>query len=120
MSSESDFTSVPLARAGAVSPPADRETRIPRGEHVGAPPVPEEMADVVADFVEALEDEPDATAFDADSDLWMALPPGAGGYWPRLDSKCSHPRQTEDEWGFFDPDQCGMSAVIAKLDQMTR
>jgi len=114
-----DSTPVPRGRTAAAYP-SERETWAARGQDVGRSPAPEDMAGVVADFVEALEDEPDATAFDADSDLWMALPPGAGGYWPRLDSKCSHPRQTEDEWGFFDPDQCGMSAVIAKLDQMTR
>ena len=24
-----------------------------------------------------------------------------------------------DEWGFFDPEQCGFSALLAKLDEIT-
>jgi hypothetical protein len=26
----------------------------------------------------------------------------------------------EDEWGFFDPEQCGMAALLARLDDMAR
>jgi hypothetical protein len=26
----------------------------------------------------------------------------------------------QDEWGFFDPAQCGFSALLAKLDEITR
>jgi hypothetical protein len=25
----------------------------------------------------------------------------------------------QDEWGFFDPDQCGFSALLTKLDEIT-
>jgi hypothetical protein len=32
-------------------------------------------------------------------------------------AKPSHPVQ--DEWGFFDPEQCGFAALLAKLDEMT-
>ena len=25
----------------------------------------------------------------------------------------------QDEWGFFDPEQCGFAALLAKLDEIT-
>jgi hypothetical protein len=28
------------------------------------------------------------------------------------------PKPIQDEWGFFDPSQCGFSALIAKLDEI--
>ena len=29
------------------------------------------------------------------------------------------PKPVQDEWGFFDPDQCGFAALLAKLDEIT-
>jgi hypothetical protein len=29
------------------------------------------------------------------------------------------PRPIQDEWGFFDPEQCGFAALLAKLDEIT-
>jgi hypothetical protein len=29
------------------------------------------------------------------------------------------PAAIQDEWGFFDPEQCGFSALLAKLDEVT-
>ena len=83
------------------------------------------MTEIVADFAAALtaaEDEPDSPCpDDADSDLWMPLSAAAALAWPRLDSSCSTTnRRAQDEWGFFDPEQCGFSALVAKLDQMGR
>jgi hypothetical protein len=31
----------------------------------------------------------------------------------------SQPKPVQDEWGFFDPDQCGFAALLAKLDEIT-
>jgi hypothetical protein len=34
----------------------------------------------------------------------------------------SHVRKmnpVQDEWGFFDPQQCGFAALLAKLDEIT-
>jgi hypothetical protein len=28
------------------------------------------------------------------------------------------PRPVQDEWGFFDPGQCGFQALIARLDEI--
>jgi len=36
---------------------------------------------------------------------------------PKRRAKTPHPIQ--DEWGFFDPEQCGFAALLAKLDEMT-
>jgi hypothetical protein len=93
------------------------------GQPADETPMPE-ITDIVADFVAALEDveeEPaDPRHADADSELWMPLSFRSGAVWPRLDSSPSRPRATQDEWGLFDPEQCGFSALVAKLDQMTR
>lgn len=86
-------------------------------------PVPD-IGEIVADFAAALEDftgEPDNPGHgDPDSELWMPLSSAAGTFWPRLESTCSRKRPMQDEWGFFDPDQCGFSALVAKLDQISR
>jgi hypothetical protein len=99
-------------------------------EHASWPPLegmlaeemsPEELLAIVADFEAAIEDEPDSPGnVDADSDLWMPLSVGGVTSWPRLENACSRPRAHQDEWGFFDPEQCGFSALIAKLDQIAR
>ena len=40
-------------------------------------------------------------------------------------SRCQVPRRSkqakpvQDEWGFFDPEQCGFAALLAKLDEIT-
>lgn len=58
---------------------------------------------------------------------WPATtaPPGAAvdpavrarpsGLGPRGDG---HTKPVQDEWGFFDPDQCGFAAILAKLKEM--
>jgi hypothetical protein len=28
-------------------------------------------------------------------------------------------KPVQDEWGFFDPEQCGFAALLAKLDEVT-
>ena len=28
-------------------------------------------------------------------------------------------KPVQDEWGFFDPQQCGFAALLAKLDEVT-
>ena len=73
----------------------------------------------VADFVAAMDEPENPQSVDSDSDLWMPLSAAPGLAWPRLESTCSK-RPNQDEWGFYDPDKCGLSAVVAKLDQVTR
>jgi hypothetical protein len=91
----------------------------------------------VAEFVAALEavpaavDEPVVKLEPADreppagDELWTALPPRLHRIWPPMDSptiRATVPdaaRPLQDEWGFFDPEQCGFSAVLARLEQVT-
>jgi hypothetical protein len=81
----------------------------------------DELLAIVADFDTALEDEPENPGnVDADGDLWMPLSVSGATAWPRLENACSRPKPRQDEWGFFDPEQCGLSAVIAKLDQVAK
>jgi len=42
--------------------------------------------------------------------------PRAKGKNPRPAKKKKHPR---DEWGFFDPEQCGFAALLTKLEEIT-
>lgn len=34
-------------------------------------------------------------------------------------AKAKRPKPVQDEWGFFDPDQCGFAALLDKLDEIT-
>ena len=36
---------------------------------------------------------------------------------PRV--QANKPKPVQDEWGFFDPEQCGFSTLLAKLDEIT-
>jgi CheY-like chemotaxis protein len=58
-------------------------------------------------------------AFDAppDPDVEFAKPPDPDERPARKRSKSGKPFQ--DEWGFFDPVQCGFAALLAKLDEVT-
>src|SRR5262249_35711849 len=43
---------------------------------------------------------------------------------PRIDKSRKKKKRkgsapVQDEWGFFDPDQCGFAALLAKLDEIT-
>jgi hypothetical protein len=33
--------------------------------------------------------------------------------------KPKKPKPIQDEWGFFDPEQCGFAALLAKLEEIT-
>jgi hypothetical protein len=38
---------------------------------------------------------------------------------PPSTRQATKPAPVQDEWGFFDPEQCGFAALIAKLDEVT-
>jgi hypothetical protein len=38
---------------------------------------------------------------------------------PKAKRRAKAPHPIQDEWGFFDPEQCGFAALLAKLDEMT-
>jgi hypothetical protein len=106
----------------------------------------EEALDVIASPEAASESEPNRPGehSEADSDLWMPLD-GPAASWPRLEGgvikasatgtaalEAERPAPTRErsrkrpktsplhqEWSVFDPEQCGFSALLAKLDQMS-
>jgi hypothetical protein len=53
----------------------------------------------------------------------VEVPPGAvqsGAVMPpKPKRRANAPHPIQDEWGFFDPEQCGFAALLAKLDEMT-
>ncbi len=87
-----------------------------------------------------IDDEPEA-------EPWTAAPLGARQLWPPMEgvaietpplpveapraatpvaaepihqrSPRSRNKPVQDEWGFFDPNQCGFAALLAKLDEIT-
>jgi hypothetical protein len=92
-----------------------------------------------------VEDEPARPGMhsSADSDLWMPLSLTAA--WPQLEGgaakavpvplaapaepspapdrgrrKKASAHTVQDEWGLFDPEQCGFAALLAKLDEIAR
>jgi hypothetical protein len=74
---------------------------------------------------------------------WTAVYSPPGRWWPSMEgvtaegeSPVSHPASSratvppggarkpagaavQDEWGFFDPSQCGFTALLSKLDEIT-
>ena len=38
---------------------------------------------------------------------------------PRKHKRKKDQKPLQDEWGFFDPQQCGLSALFAKLDEIS-
>jgi hypothetical protein len=90
-----------------------------------------------------VEDEPTRPGVhsEADSELWMPLSLTAA--WPQLEGgatkavpaaapaepasapdrgrrKKASAQPLQDEWGLFDPEQCGFAALLAKLDEIAR
>jgi len=78
------------------------------------------------------------------ADKWTAVPIGNKRLWPPMEGKASETRPAspapvkpkrepasqrpkrrsaskpmQDEWGLFDPAQCGFAALLAKLDEIT-
>ena len=74
-------------------------------------------------------------------ETWTPIPIGNRPQWPRMEGTCAEVRRpvavapsvrvaskpkrspkakpAQDEWGFFDPSQCGFAALLAKLDEIT-
>jgi hypothetical protein len=88
--------------------PVERAARPEPVEQVAAPPRAErterpEWKDLVASLRQDIERRRDTPE-----------PPPIARKAPR------HPNKpVQDEWGFFDPEQCGFAALLAKLDEIT-
>ena len=48
-----------------------------------------------------------------------AAPPGKTEKTDKTDRTDRPAKPVQDEWGFFDPQQCGFAALLAKLDEVT-
>ena len=109
-------------------------------------PAPGRGDTVLADFEEALDvvdDEPNRPDRHSEADSDVLTPLVASTAWPHLDSTVAKPADGAEsapaagpaaarprprkksraaapqaEWNLFDPEQCGFSALLAKLDQM--
>ena len=105
---------------------------------------PRSSDNVLADFEEALEviEEPNRPDGHSEADSEVLTPLVASTAWPQLDSTVAKPAAPAEqpaaaqaaarprsrkksraaapqaEWNLFDPEQCGFSALLAKLDQM--
>ena len=75
----------------------------------------------------------------SNGEAWTPSSLGSPAVWPGLDSRPVTPparsagsgrtsapskrlparKPIQDEWGFFDPNQCGFSALLARLDEIT-
>lgn len=103
-------------------------------------PVAHKEAAHAEEQAEPIDDEPEA-------EPWTAVPFSARQLWPLMEgvaietsrppleapraaapvaaepihqrSARSRNKPVQDEWGFFDPNQCGFAALLAKLDEIT-
>jgi hypothetical protein len=111
-------------------------------------PAPRSGDNVLAEFEEALDviaadDEPNRPDGHSQADSEVLTPLVASTAWPHLDSTVANPPAAVEqadtaaaaarprprkkskaiapqaEWNLFDPEQCGFSALLAKLDQMS-
>jgi hypothetical protein len=82
-----------------------------------APPAPESSTFATSETVAR----PEAVSL-SDIDLTAQEPPPADEAENGADKKKkkrSKASPAQDEWGFFDPDQCGFAALIEKLEEIT-
>ena len=46
-------------------------------------------------------------------------PAAVTGVLTKTDQPAKPAKPPQDEWGFFDPEQCGFAALLAKLEEIT-
>ena len=128
----SHYVAAPEPR-GTIGHPLASGVAWPQLEGTGADEADMAAASSIEEFMTALdetsqEDEPDGG--EADGDLWMPLPNTLQSSWPRLQVSGAETESAgrstgsstpvQDEWGFFDPNQCGFNALLAKLQEITK
>jgi hypothetical protein len=98
--------------------PAARAVRVP-------PPLPADVDSGVAEFIAALnamqtveggQPAPEETSEAPEPFAFTPPPPAPERGRRKKRAKATPPAQ--DEWGMFDPQQCGFAALMAKLDAM--
>jgi hypothetical protein len=114
-----DFEPWAFLTPGRMWPPLEgmlAESATPKSEHL-------EWAELVASLRQDLERrrmEPQSASI---APVAAASPDAGEARGNRPMSKQKHQarksRAIQDEWGFFDPEQCGFSALLAKLEEIT-
>jgi hypothetical protein len=106
---ETDEGAAPGWTEAANLAPADETSETAAAEPASVEPEEDDWLEVVAALrrdVERLDATPAAAK--------MAKP------LKKLPRKGPKGKPIQDEWGFFDPEQCGFAALLAKLDEITR
>jgi CheY-like chemotaxis protein len=108
---------VPIALDGAWEEPAP-----PR--RLALTPVADNKELLVAaaapEPVEIVGPEPESVALGEQKPVAIAAPtPQAPKTTRKTNSRKRRTKPTQDDWGLFDPDQCGFAALVAKLDEIT-
>jgi CheY-like chemotaxis protein len=100
-----------------VAPPTRTAAEDPdrAAETIGLPPTPSESVTTVDAGPET------SAAYRAVSEVALqeAAPVGVPEPTPKRKRRRTKNNPAQDEWGFFDPDQCGFAALIEKLEEIT-
>lgn len=108
---------VPIALDGAWEEPAS-----PRHLWASIPAADskELLAEAAPEPVAIAAPEPESLAVGAQTPVAIAAPaPHAPKATRKRNSRRRRAKPTQDDWGLFDPDQCGFAALVAKLDEIT-
>jgi hypothetical protein len=102
---------LPVEPVSSEQPPPSATVDAPKSEWV-------ELIDSLRQDIERMRSTPPQPA-PSRAPQPVAVAPGdlVSAHKPTRRVKAAHPIQ--DEWGFFDPEQCGFAALLAKLDEMT-
>jgi hypothetical protein len=114
------------AGANAATEPEVAEIGAPvAGEPSSVEAAADELGDIAASAPESVPAEEDdwlevVAALRRDVERLDAAPAGVKAAKPlkKLPRKLKG-KPVQDEWGFFDPEQCGFAALLAKLDEVT-
>jgi CheY-like chemotaxis protein len=107
---------VPIALDGAWEEPAPPQ-------RLALTPVADNKELLVAaaapEPVEIVGPEPESIAVGEQQPVAIAAPAPQAPKTRETNSRKRRTKPTQDDWGLFDPDQCGFAALVAKLDEIT-
>jgi CheY-like chemotaxis protein len=107
---------VPIALDGAWEEPAPPQ-------RLALTPVADNKELLVAaaapEPVEIVGPEPESIAVGEQQPVAIAAPAPQAPKTRKTNSRKRRTKPTQDDWGLFDPDQCGFAALVAKLDEIT-
>jgi hypothetical protein len=109
-----------LPPVGRTEPPDDAMGKAPDVWHEPSPVAPPhvEWTELVASLRQDIEQRRARPAPAAPSGTAIVSAAGAEPSGLRPNQRGRPIRPVQDEWGFFDPEQCGFAALLAKLEEM--